>query len=170
VADGAKIPITDEAFHFIVSSHSLEHYQNTLVALYEWKRVLRPDGVLFLILPHHARTLDKHRAVTPLQHHIDDYAKLADADDYSHCDEIRDGWSKLEDFEEQRARFELEWGIEMWDWPGRFKNGVIHFHVWSQNEIVDLLRYIGLKIEYAIDLIPDRPDSFLVIGRKPAVS
>ncbi len=56
--------------------------------------------------------------------------------------------------------------MDMWDWPGRLKNGVIHFHVWSQNEVVDLLRYVGLSIEYVADVVPELDNSFLVIGRR----
>src|SRR5262249_9612504 len=134
--------------------------------LYEWKRVLKPDGVLFLILPHHARTLDRYRAVTTLDHHIDDYARLGDRDDHFHYEEIRAGWSKLEDFDQQRAEFEADWKMDVWDWAGRIRNGVIHFHVWSQNEAVDLLRYVGPSIEYVADVVPEHPISFLIIGRR----
>jgi SAM-dependent methyltransferase len=165
VADAARIPIRDGALDFLLSSHMLEHHQDTLRTLYEWKRILKPGGIMFLVLPHHARTLDRHRAVTTLQHHIDDYAKLGEEPDYSHCEEIREGWSKLEDFEQQRRQFEADWGMDMWDWAGRLRNGVIHFHVWSQKEIANLLRYIGMSVEYVVDMIPDFSHSFLVVGR-----
>jgi SAM-dependent methyltransferase len=144
----------------------LEHHQDTLRTLYEWKRVLKPGGVMFLILPHRDRTFDKYRALTTLQHHIDDYANLGESEDHSHYAEIREGWSKIEDFEQQRVAFEAEWRIDVWDWAGRIRNGVIHFHVWTQNEVVDLFRYVGLSIEYVADLVPERPDSFLVVGRR----
>jgi SAM-dependent methyltransferase len=166
VADAARIPIRDGALDFLFSSHMLEHHQDTLRTLYEWKRILKPGGIMFLVLPHHARTFDRHRAITTLQHHIDDYARLGEEPDYSHCEEIREGWSKLEDFEQQRRQFEADWGMDMWDWTGRLRNGVIHFHVWSQKEIANLLRYIGLKIEYVIDLVPELSHSFVVIGRR----
>jgi ubiquinone/menaquinone biosynthesis C-methylase UbiE len=147
----------------------LEHHQDTLRTLYEWKRVLKPAGTMFLILPHHARTLDRYRALTPLQHHIDDYAKLGEQQDHSHFEEIREGWSKLEDFEDHRTQFERDWKMDFWDWPGRLRDGVIHFHVWSQNEIVDLLRYVGLSIQYVADIVPEISNSFLVVGRRESL-
>src|SRR5262249_34504950 len=165
VADAARIPIRDGALDFLLSSNMLEHHQNTLRTLYEWKRVLKLGGIMFLVLPHHARIFDKHRAVTTLQHHIDDYARLGGEPDYSHCEEIREGWSKLDDFEELRKEFEADWKMDVWDWDGRLKNGVIHFHVWSEKEIVDLLRYVGLSMEYVIDRIPENTSNFLVIAR-----
>lgn len=166
IADAAHIPVPDGSFDFLFSSHMLEHHQDTLRVLYEWKRVLKPGGVLFLILPHQARTIDRHRAVTTFQHHIDDYATLGDQEDHSHYAEIRAGWSRLEDFDQLRAEFEAEWRMDVWDWPGRIKNGVIHFHVWSQNEVVDLFRYVGLSIEYVADAFPEHGISFLVVGRR----
>lgn len=166
VADAARIPIRDAAVDFLMSSHMLEHHQDTLRTLYEWKRVLRPGGVMFLVLPHYERTFDKHRAVTSLQHHIDDYANLGDTEDKSHFAEIYAGWSQIEVSDEDLARFEAEWKIGQWDWAGRVRNGLIHYHVWTQNEMVDLFRYVGLSIDYVSDIVPERPDSFLVIGRR----
>lgn len=166
VADAAKIPVRDGEFDFLLSSHMLEHHQNTLRVLYEWKRIVKPGGIMFLMLPHHARTFDKFRAVTTLQHHIDDFANLGEQDDYSHFDEIKEGWSKIDITEQDIIRFEAKWHIGRWDWPGRIRNGVVHFHVWSQNEMVDLFRYVNLSVEYVVDLVPERTDSFVVIGRR----
>lgn len=166
ISDAALIPVGESTFDFLASSHMLEHHQDTLRVLYEWKRVLKPAATVFLILPHYARTFDKYRTITTLQHHICDYANLGDREDHSHFREIREGWSKVEDFEEQRARFEARWQMDTWDWAGRVKNGLIHYHVWTQNEVVDLLRYIGMSIEYVADVVPDMTNSFLVVGRR----
>ncbi|HEX3229302.1 MAG TPA: class I SAM-dependent methyltransferase [Pyrinomonadaceae bacterium] len=166
VADAAAIPARDGSFDFLYSSHMLEHHQDTLRVLYEWKRVLKPEGVLFLVLPHQARTIDRYRGVTSLQHHIDDYARLGQQEDHCHFAEMQEGWSKLEEFERLRDEFENEWKMKVWDWPSRVRNGVIHYHVWSQNEVVDLLRYAGFSIEYVADTIPESIISFLVVGRR----
>jgi len=41
----------DNAFDLIVSSHSIEHSVSPLFALWEWKRVVRPGGYLFVTTP-----------------------------------------------------------------------------------------------------------------------
>ncbi len=41
----------DRELDYVVSRHNLEHYQDPLKALEEWKRVLKPGGVLALVLP-----------------------------------------------------------------------------------------------------------------------
>ena len=167
VADAAKIPVEDGTFDFVVSCHSLEHHQNTLAAIYEWKRVVKQGGIVFIVVPHYARTFDRYRKITTLQHHIEDYAKLGDEPDYSHSEEAKEGWSKLPDINSRVEAFTRDsGGHSHWDWKFRNDIGLMHFHVWSLNEIIELLKYTGLKIEYILDPIPEKPDSVLAIGRK----
>lgn len=45
------LPFTDGCFDFLISHHSLEHMQDTEWTLREWLRVVKPNGVLALVLP-----------------------------------------------------------------------------------------------------------------------
>ncbi len=47
----------DGELDFVVSRHNLEHYVDVIKTLMEWKRVLKPGGVLATILPDE-RTVD----------------------------------------------------------------------------------------------------------------
>jgi radical SAM superfamily enzyme YgiQ (UPF0313 family) len=73
VAQGDAILLPDASQDFIVSSHVLEHFTNPIKALVEWDRLLKPGGIIFMIIPHKERTFDKNRERTTLQHLIDDY-------------------------------------------------------------------------------------------------
>jgi rhamnosyltransferase len=73
VAPGDNIPLPDGSQDFVISSHVLEHFPNTIKALLEWDRLVRPGGILFMIVPHKERTFDRDRARTPLQHLIEDF-------------------------------------------------------------------------------------------------
>jgi len=73
VASGDNIPLPDGSQDFVVSSHVLEHFPNPIKALLEWDRLVRPDGIIFMIVPHKERTFDKHQARTSLQHLIEDF-------------------------------------------------------------------------------------------------
>ena len=42
----------DSSLDFVFSSHTLEHLEKWQEALKEWHRVLKPNGILFLYLPH----------------------------------------------------------------------------------------------------------------------
>src|SRR5207244_1212236 len=76
------------------------------------------------------------------------------------------GWGQLSDFEALREQFERKWGFAMWDWGSRMQQGVIHFHVWTQGEMIDLLKHVGLTILYVVDYVPERPERFVVFARK----
>jgi SAM-dependent methyltransferase len=165
-ADAIKIPLPSSHLDYVFSSHVLEHMQDTIGALKEWGRVLKEGGILFLVLPHADRTFDKNRAKTTLEHHISDSLNLGDDYDRSHNDEIKRGWSKNEDAEEAARAYFTEWGVDTWDFEFRLKNGVIHFHVWTQDEIVRLLQYLGYKIIFVLDYLEERSDSFIVISKK----
>ena len=41
----------DESLDYVVQRHNLEHYQDPIKALQEWIRVLRPGGVLGMVVP-----------------------------------------------------------------------------------------------------------------------
>lgn len=41
----------DNVFDYIVARHNLEHYQDPVIALTEWKRVLKKGGILGVVLP-----------------------------------------------------------------------------------------------------------------------
>jgi ubiquinone/menaquinone biosynthesis C-methylase UbiE len=73
VAPGDDIPVVDESFDFVVSSHVLEHFVNPIKAIVEWFRIIRPGGTIFMIVPHRDRTFDSERERTPLSHIIGDY-------------------------------------------------------------------------------------------------
>jgi len=132
-----------------------------------WSRVLKKDGILFLLLPHADRTFDKYRKKTTLDHHIEDHQNLKiNIPDHSHDEEIKAGWSKNENFIQSAFEYEQEWGADNWDFDFRIKNGVIHFHVWTQDEVIKLLQYMGLKILFVCEIAPERNDTFIVVAKK----
>ncbi len=49
-----RLKAPDGSQDFVFSSHCLEHLANWQGALLEWRRVLKPGGVLYLYLPHPA--------------------------------------------------------------------------------------------------------------------
>lgn len=50
-ADVLDLPMNDSSVDAILAKHLLEHVLDPLKALYEWKRVLRPDGKLVVLCP-----------------------------------------------------------------------------------------------------------------------
>src|SRR4051794_26243310 len=70
---GETLPIGSGSQDFVLASHVLEHSPDPIGTLIEWDRVIRPGGVLFLIIPHKDRTPDSERPRTALAHVVDDF-------------------------------------------------------------------------------------------------
>lgn len=73
VANGDNIPLPDESQDFIVSSHVIEHFTDPIKALTEWDRLVKPGGIIFMIVPHKERTFEKELDCTSLEHLIEDF-------------------------------------------------------------------------------------------------
>ena len=81
-------PIKDASYECVLACHCLEHIANPLHALAEWRRVLKDDGLLLLVLPHKDGTFDWRRPATPLPHMIEDYENAVGEEDLTHLPEI----------------------------------------------------------------------------------
>ena len=164
-ADASALPFASDSLDYVFSSHVLEHCPDTLATLKEWLRVLRPGGRLLLRLPHGLRTFDKGRAITPLTHHLEDYERRVGTMDPS-------PW---EEFERVAIpNFPHHWKHAAqrpdgsYDFEYIVRHGHLHYHVWTQTEMLDLLRYLGCPILFVIDENLDRLDSFTVVSEKLA--
>lgn len=84
VAPGDDIPLPDGSQDFVVSSHVLEHFPDPVKALLEWDRLLKPGGIIFAIVPHKERTMDRDQPRTTLEHLVDDFVHGAEGDFIGH--------------------------------------------------------------------------------------
>ena len=76
--------IPDSSYECVLACHCLEHIANPLRALAEWKRVLKDEGLLLLILPHKDGAFDWRRPTTTLTHMIEDYENAVGEEDLTH--------------------------------------------------------------------------------------
>jgi glycosyltransferase involved in cell wall biosynthesis len=73
-AQADVIPVPDDSEDFIISSHVLEHVPNVIATFWEWNRIVRVGGYIFMIVPlRNAHPEDRCRNITPLQHFLDDF-------------------------------------------------------------------------------------------------
>jgi len=111
--------------------------------------------------------LDRGRALTPLQHHVEDHERRVGLEDRTH-------WREF--IEVSVPAFNHRWVREArlpdvsYDFDYVVGHGHLHYHVWTQTEIVDLLRYAGCRILFVMDRPLDRDDSFCVIAEKPGTA
>lgn len=76
VAPAWWLPYKSESLDYVLSSHVIEHCWNVLATLDEWARVLKPDGLIFMIIPHKERTFDKDLPRTKYQELFSRYLGL----------------------------------------------------------------------------------------------
>lgn len=134
--------VPDASQDFIIANHVLEHCRDPLNALRNWFRVVRDGGILFFALPDKRRTFDRDREVTPLEHVVAHVAEGEGADDWHHyVDYARHVVKAAEPEVEAKARELVE------------RNYSIHFHVWTQREMIELIeharRHFDLRFDYA---------------------
>jgi SAM-dependent methyltransferase len=150
--------VPSDHYELVLSSHVLEHSSNPLRALAEWTRVLEPQGILVLVVPHKQGTFDHRRPVTTLAHLIEDWTAGTAEDDLTHLPEILElhdvsldpGAGDLAAFT-ARSRNNRE-------------NRCLHHHVFDTQLVVEVVHHAGLQI---VTVEPHEPFHIIVVARKP---
>jgi SAM-dependent methyltransferase len=151
--------IADHEYDFVLSSHSLEHIADPVQALGEWMRVVKPRGVIILILPDYRHTFDHRRSPTPLKHMLEDHERKTDERDLSHLTEILElhdlaldpAAGTKDSFHQRSLR--------------NFENRCLHHHVFDERNSRELCETVGLTIEVQ-ELI--RPHHIVSLARCPS--
>ena len=138
--DGTALQIQSGSYDCVIASHCLEHIANPIKALLEWKRVLRPGGLLLLILPHRDHTFDWRRPVTSLEHMKEDYEANTPESDLTHFDETialhdlsRDpGGCTPDEFRERSLQ--------------NFKFRAMHHHVFVPETAIEIVQEVGFSV------------------------
>ena len=128
--------VANEAFDFVVAAHVIEHMRNPFGALANWFRVLRPGGLLYLIVPDKRKTFDKERDRTPLNHIINDYQVPSVFFDYLH-------------FIDYAKHVNCKQGENVLVEAGRLhaSNYSIHFHAFEPEDVTAMLMWFAENVE-----------------------
>lgn len=158
ISEGSDLSyIKDEEYDFLLSSHNLEHMANPIKALNEWKRILKPGGVMLLALPDKRFTFDRKRPITTYEHILNDYRNNTTEDDQTHIEEILKLHAlNFDPLANGRENFEQRLS-------DNFKNRSAHHHVFDQNLLKQMLTGLNLKVltQYFIS-----PYHQIIIGQK----
>ena len=162
VDDGERlVKVRDESCDFVIANHVLEHCRNPIGAIFHMLRVLKRDGVLYLAIPDKRFTFDKERNLTTFEHLKRDYEEGPEWSDRMHYEEwirVVEGVQDSEKFQRRLERY-LEKQIN------------IHFHVWTQREILEI--FLRLKQDYhfpiEIELVEKNGLEIVVVLRKTLV-
>src|SRR5579859_1846149 len=151
-ADLSFVP--DGKYDFLISSNCLEHLAK---AIKEWLRVIRPDGVLLIVVPHKDMTFDHHRPVTTFEHLLEDEKNNTGEDDKTHLEEIL----RLHDLQKDPAagtpdQFRDRCGKNM-------DNRCMHHHVFSVSLLSRIFQHLDKQVIH-LDVLND--GNIVVLVRK----
>jgi SAM-dependent methyltransferase len=141
VTDGETLHgVPDASQDYVIANNFLEHCQDPIATLKNFVRVLRPNGVMFLVVPNKRGNIDHMRPPTTIEHMIRDH-------------EAGPATSRDEHF--------LEWTRDVLKVP---PEGVrahadqliaddysIHFHVFTEFETIEL--FTVLKRRYDLPVL-----------------
>lgn len=157
VADGERLdPLADAGQDFVIANHFIEHSQNPLLAFENIFRVLKPGGVLYLALPDKRFTFDSNRPVTTIEHLLRDYREGSQCSRRDHFAEWVHWVDGIAGGQQAAERISL---LMEQDYS-------IHFHVWSQKEMIELVMFLQGMFQFDIELMLRSNEEVIFVLRK----
>ena len=148
--------IKSATYDFLLSSNCLEHIANPLKAVEEWKRVIKDDGFMLLVLPNKDSNFDHNRPVTTFEHLLDDYNNEINEHDLTHLNEIL----ALHDLSmDPPAGNPDEFRLRSLN---NFNNRTLHHHVFD----IPLITRILEHFEFEIIKTSETKTDFLALGHR----
>jgi predicted SAM-dependent methyltransferase len=132
------VEVPSQTIDFVIANHVLEHTEDPIGVLLEWLRVLKHNGLIYLVVPNFvSNEFDFERKPVPLDHLIrDNRNSLGDRKSehwqefISKVEEITKG---TESFSERFQHYQLT-------------DLRIHMHVFSAQLITEVIEYIGKEL------------------------
>jgi len=157
IADGETLePVGNLTQDFVIANHFLEHCQNPISAMENMLRVLKKKGILFVSIPDKRYTFDINRPITPYDHLVRDYTEGPEVSRRQHFEEwVRLANKVTDDFEFERQVKHL---MEI--------NYSIHFHVWTETEMIDFFLKQKSTHDFEIELFSRNINEMIFVLRK----
>ena len=150
--------IKDSTQDFAIANHFLEHCQNPIVAISNMLRVLNNGGVLYLSIPDKRYSFDIDRPVTSIEHLLRDYKEGPDWSKRQHLEEWTRRINKIKDDAEIEQQITHLINIDY----------SIHYHVWTQTEMLELIFTLKKKLHFnfEVELFLRNKDEVIIILKK----
>jgi SAM-dependent methyltransferase len=141
IGEGANLNFIDDCrYDFLLSSNNLEHLANPIKALLEWKRILRKNGFIILVLPNKNANFDNRRPFTEFSHLLQDYQNNIDETDLTHLEEIL----RLHDLKRDPQAGNKE--VFKNRCLNNYENRCLHHHVFNLPLLKQIFDYIEMQI------------------------
>lgn len=176
--DATELPFFTSSLGYVATSHVLEHVANPLAALREWHRVVKPGGLIYLVVPDRRLTFDRTRALTPPEHMLDDFRHGVTPADGTHIDDFVFGvdWPMYAQETPEAEAIETR-VFRAAAYHRAIREGGeinIHFHTFELPSLVALIE-LGNRhqvwpgriavVEHRFAFPASRPDGILIVAR-----
>ncbi len=133
--------VSDESQAFVIANHVIEHMEDSIRAVQNWLRVLRPGGVIYLVLPDKRFTFDWPREVTSIEHVRRDYKEGPHVSRREHYREWADlvMITQAAKVEDRAAELEAQ-------------RVSIHFHVWGTPAFTKFLVFLRSEMKLPLEI------------------
>jgi len=157
----AGSPSVDPAsYDAILASHVIEHIANPIGALRCWRQIIKPEGRILLVVPHHEGSFDHRRSVTPLDHLLEDAEHETSEDDLTHLEEALTLFDPSRDNARAGELFE-----------GRVRANpttrALHHHVFDSRAAVVMCEAAGLTVALLRPRLPFHIFCVCTVGAGP---
>lgn len=155
IDDGETLlSIPDASVDFVIANNFLEHCEDPIGTLMTFFRVVRPGGMLYLVIPNRRRNIDVDRPETSIEHLIADHENGPEGSRAEHYrewarDVLKVGESAVESTAEQLQRDGYS----------------IHYHVFTEFEVLEMFCAIKRRygLEFAVEHIANNRDHETVV-------
>jgi hypothetical protein len=155
--DGERLAtVPDASQDFLIANHFLEHTQDPIGCLQRFFQVLKPGAVAYITLPDKRYTFDRERAVTALEHLRQDHEHGPEPSRRAH----------FEDFVRHVHPPQSEDGVRRAAEELMARDYSIHFHVWTQHEMLQLLLALQPELHFDFELVRKNGIEVIFILRK----
>lgn len=144
VDNGEKLSkIKGSSLDFIIANHFFEHCQDPIGTLITFYNKLRDGGIIFMAIPDKRYTFDMNRPITTYAHLLEEHRIYPSKKFYKvHSREIAKLTELLTDSEQIEKRVQKL----------RSVNYSIHYHVWTQKELVELFHKTAKRFSLGIEI------------------
>jgi predicted SAM-dependent methyltransferase len=141
--DGEKLNcVADGSQDFVIASHFIEHTQDPIGTIERFLAVLKPGGMVYLVVPDKRGTFDVRRSLTALEHLYRDHEEGPAWSYEAHYHDMVEGvWvdRTKEDIEAEAKRLlAMKYSI--------------HFHVWTHTTFWEMLTAIRNRYAMPFDI------------------
>lgn len=132
--------IKNDTFDFVYSSHCLEHSFNPIATLTDQIRIIKPNGIIYTVIPNKKHTYDKKRKSTLVSSLIEKFEKKifyineAEAFEIIKYSENHPLYNKYQNSDEEIKKYAKEISAS--------RGSLHHAHTFDQNNIIEILNYV----------------------------